>query len=636
MVGPALVAAISAAALVTSTAGAGHRAIPPTPLKTLPASEKKAHEEAHEEIKKMNDGRPTQVGDVLDKGLKRRAAVPHPYEDQPKELPKVRLSKEIQAMSDLVQALEQDVWKLRKETTDHQGQLMQDWIVEYNTAQDKIFHLTACPHPDVKKADKVGLASVASRRDQLKAALKKLSHAWDDEVEEYLLRQEELNTRADQLKQCIQARQMGGTSGVPPGCDKDPAGEVELKGFVQDEADYYGRMSEQKPWEIPRFKATLHILDKEEEEIKTENSKWHHSLVRRKRYRDDVEDFEETLNAMEAYFDYRHMHVLTKLADKKDRYCELEMEPAIRHGAGLIEDDVDLTPISMLMDEASILHSSMEKHRQFRLMEMHVLWQTLWMLRAALEDNHVLFVDRDIECQKHYGTKWWAWSWCRESHKHLMRFTTHDAPDAVKEKMQGLIEVRQKLMQHIMDGMDVAKASDTEPDMKLNIGTEVDFSKTYIADLDAELDTVNKRMNERKELARQLQVAQTIPNVVWIKGNVTKIMEKTLSVMQRHLQEATAGARAFQIRQGTHLIETVGRKCRRVQDHFYKGGSHDALVNKDVYEQVTQPIPYGFVNVSQGSAGGAVQELTKKALAQRARRLLSRVRQELAEPYWQL
>merc|ERR1719446_186466 len=113
--------------------------------------------------------------------------------------------------------------------------------------------------------------------------------------------------------------------------------------------------------------------------------------------------------------------------------------------------------------------------------------------------------------------------------------------------MLGLVEVRQKLQRHIMDGLEIAKAEDTEPDMKLNIGTEVDFSRTYIADLDTELDTVNKRLVERKELARQLQVAQTIPNVVWIKGNVTRVMEKTLHVMQRHLQETMEGARKFQI-----------------------------------------------------------------------------------------
>lgn len=279
-----------------------------------------------------------------------------------------------------------------------------------------------------------------------------------------------------------------------------------------------------------------------------------------------------------------------------------------------------------------MLHKVMVEHREFRQMEQHVLWKNLFMFRAALEDSHVVWKAPDLQCQATYGVKWWSWSWCRESHKKLLRFLAHDGPAAVNGKLLDLIEVRRGMQRHIVHGHKTAK-EDEEPDKTNNIHIEVEHSEGYIEDLEKELDGAGDRLRARQDLTRRLQLAQAIPNVFWLKANVTKLIEEGVALTQAQLQETMKRSREFQIRTGQHLLGVVERKCARVQDHFYKGGSHDALVNKDAYEQVTSPVAHVFANATGGSG-------TKVALAPRAgsrtrlRRLVSRFHQELAEPWF--
>merc|ERR1719159_630977 len=107
----------------------------------------------------------------------------------------------------------------------------------------------------------------------------------------------------------------------------------------------------------------------------------------------------------------------------------------------------------------------------------------MWMIRAALEDSHVLTAEADVACQANNGAKWWAWVWCRDSHKRLLRFAAHDGPDSVQESMLGLINVRKDLERHISEAEEAAEA-DEEFDAKKRITEEIRHSKSYIADME--------------------------------------------------------------------------------------------------------------------------------------------------------
>merc|ERR1719478_1276767 len=103
-----------------------------------------------------------------------------------------------------------------------------------------------------------------------------------------MLRQGDLRARIDDLRACTEAT----GNDLPGWCQSDRTGEAELMAMLQQDANYADHAAEMKPWGIPRIERILEVLDVAEEGVRNEHTKFHHTLVRRARFRENVEDFE--------------------------------------------------------------------------------------------------------------------------------------------------------------------------------------------------------------------------------------------------------------------------------------------------------------------------------------------------------
>lgn len=106
------------------------------------------------------------------------------------------------------------------------------------------------------------------------------------------------------------------------------------------------------------------------------------------------------------------------------------------------------------------------------------------------------------------------------------------------------------------------------------------------------------------------------------------LLLEEVALIEQDLNETASRSLAFQFQLGDRLLECTSRKCSRLKEHFYHGGSIDASVNKLAHKAMTAPVALAASRRTQLRVDPKRSELEK---ARRWKALLSQVRLQLEE-----
>lgn len=612
------VAALLAAANAAQAGGIATRLVmlrqPPTAVPPPPPEQVEAIGARRQELRDVEDSRVDRSEDLFGKGADQRDNRRPPPNNS--KVTDFSYEEEREAMQGLVKTLEGDRSSLEKEAAQRQNQLL-DWMLQYASSQDLIAKTKTLADAKVPS-----LASLGKRRAAMKAELARETSAWEMEKTELGERKVAQESRVAELEKCIAARKE--KPPPPEKCGPDGHGEAELVVALQQDAAFLDSAMERAPWELRRLQRALKELDDEEKALNA-GSVWFQRGARLQKNQETLLTFSDILSTMEGYFDYRHTHTLAELTAQKDLLCELEIQPALI-AYGLIDKDPDFTPVSMLVDETSMLHSAMEWQREYYHHEQRHLWRSAWMLRASLEDVLEPHKAQDKECESNFGKDWWTWAWCREAHMRLLRYFD-DVPETLQDRMTGLSDVHRDMKQHISAVEEQVVAED-DPAIKAYFSTEITQTKIFVEAVVKELEAANQRLDRQKKFAKWLHWAQGIPSGDALKANMTEKLQGYLVLVEQEIKQTSQHSMQFQVQQANRIVECVERKCTRMQEHFYKGISHTAVVNKLAYEAMMNAT---LVMQNASRLEGLYAHINTPEHARRLRRLQSRVKQQLQE-----
>jgi hypothetical protein len=484
----------------------------------------------------------------------------------------VSFDKELKEMRKLVQALEMDLWEVKWRHNVEADQV-QDSRSKFEAFQQKLDQA-----PDFATAKKENLDELARRRAEAEDLIKKRTSSF--ELDKLWMSVKAWVLEDKIPKHCNET-----------GCTKLPWSrtrkDILVREAEQDELVYLDRAFKRtdsedqmnEPWSIRLLREQLDAIADEEQDVQSDEFKdsfWKGNQMpgwswdeRNDNYLAAADTMENVLEASERYFKYLHGTVLTHLNQRKAQLCELQLQPAMLI-AGMLVDVPDMTYVDLIQSEAKLLHEAMMVERSYHWEEQSRVWSMMPLLHAAVRD-----LKRPDEVLQECHMTSLSWYKCRKSSLHLLDYIE----DMIMHLEQDATQYRK-----------LSVSIEPTKDMSPRLEAELEYFKPMVAPILKHVKSFDTRLELYREHGTQLMQAETLARgdgnntaLALLKEKTSALLEKFVADMQPLLQEIPEASATFQESMGTHLLDLMDRKCKYVQEFFYKGDGINATQNREAY-----------------------------------------------------